>query len=37
MIDVSNYREMLDQYNVLKEEVKKFSTELSGQENLQLL
>jgi len=29
MIDVSNYREMIDQYNVLKEEVKKFSTELS--------
>ena len=29
MIDVSNYREMLDQYNVLKEEVKKFSSELS--------
>ncbi len=30
MIDVANYRTMLEQYNVLKEEVKKFSTELSG-------
>ena len=30
MIDVSNYREMLDQYTVLKEEVKKFSEELSS-------
>jgi len=30
MIDVSNYREMLDQYSVLKEEVKKFSGELAG-------
>ncbi len=29
MIDVSNYREMLDQYNVLKEEVQKFSDRLS--------
>lgn len=29
MIDMSNYREMIDQYRVLKEEVKKFSTELS--------
>ncbi|MBT3281106.1 MAG: GTPase ObgE [Campylobacteraceae bacterium] len=29
MIDMANYREMLDQYNVLKEEVKKFSPELS--------
>jgi GTP-binding protein len=29
MIDMANYREMLDQYNVLKEEVKKFSSELS--------
>ena len=30
MIDMSNYREMLDQYKVLQEEVKKFSTELAG-------
>ncbi len=30
LIDVANYRTMIDQYNVLKEEVKKFSTELSG-------
>jgi len=30
MIDVANYRTMIDQYNVLKEEVAKFSTELSG-------
>jgi len=30
MIDVSNYREMLDQYRVLKEEVKKFSPELAS-------
>ena len=29
MIDVANYREMLDQYKVLKEEVAKFSAELS--------
>jgi GTP-binding protein len=28
MIDVSNYRLMLDQYNVLQEEVEKFSSEL---------
>ncbi len=28
LIDVANYRTMLDQYNVLKEEVSKFSTEL---------
>lgn len=30
MIDMANYREMLDQYNVLKEEVEKFSPELAG-------
>ncbi len=30
MIDVSNYREMLDQYKVLKEEVAKFSKELAS-------
>jgi GTP-binding protein len=30
MIDISNYREMLDQYNVLKEEVKKYSPELAS-------
>ncbi len=30
MIDVSNYRDMLEQYNVLKEEVKKFSPELAS-------
>ncbi|MEA3289613.1 MAG: GTPase ObgE [Campylobacterota bacterium] len=30
MIDMSNYREPLDQYRVLKEEVSKFSTELAG-------
>jgi len=30
MLDVSNHRTISDQYNVLKEEVKKFSTELSG-------
>jgi GTP-binding protein len=30
MIDVANYREMLDQYKVLQEEVKKFSSELAG-------
>ncbi|MFA9373344.1 GTPase ObgE [Poseidonibacter sp.] len=30
LIDVANYRTMIDQYNVLKEEVAKFSTELSG-------
>ncbi|MEA3553589.1 MAG: GTPase ObgE [Campylobacterota bacterium] len=30
MIDVSNYREMLEQYKVLKEEVKKFSPELAS-------
>jgi GTP-binding protein len=29
MIDMANYRDMLDQYLVLKEEVKKFSIELS--------
>ena len=29
MIDMANYREMLDQYNVLKEEVLNFSPELS--------
>ena len=29
VIDVANYRTMIDQYNVLKEEVAKFSTELS--------
>jgi GTP-binding protein len=29
MIDMSNHREMLDQYKVLQEEVKKFSKELS--------
>ncbi len=29
VIDVANYRTMIDQYNVLKEEVKKFSGELS--------
>ena len=30
MIDVANHRTMLDQYNVLKEELAKFSNELSG-------
>jgi GTP-binding protein len=30
MIDMSNYREMLDQYNVLKQEVEKFSADLFG-------
>lgn len=30
MIDMSNYREMMDQYNVLKVEVEKFSSELYG-------
>ena len=30
MIDVANYREMLEQYKVLQEEVAKFSTELSS-------
>ncbi len=30
MIDVSNYREMLDQYRVLQEEVAKFSSELAS-------
>lgn len=30
MIDIANYRATIDQYNVLKEELKKFSTELSG-------
>jgi GTP-binding protein len=30
MIDIANYRTTMEQYNVLKEEVKKFSTELSG-------
>ena len=30
MIDVANYRSVIDQYKVLKEEVKKFSEELSG-------
>ena len=29
VIDVANYRTMIDQYNVLKEEVSKFSGELS--------
>jgi len=29
MIDMANYRDMVDQYNVLKEEVQKFSPELS--------
>ncbi len=29
-IDMTNYRDVVDQYSVLKEEVKKFSTELSG-------
>lgn len=29
LIDVANYRTMIDQYNVLKEEVSKFSSELS--------
>ncbi len=30
MIDVANYREMLEQYEVLKKEVKKFSPELAS-------
>lgn len=30
MIDMANYREMLEQYKVLKEEVAKFSEELAG-------
>jgi GTP-binding protein len=30
MIDMANYREMLDQYKVLKDEVKKFSPELAS-------
>jgi GTPase len=30
MIDVSNYREMIDQYKILQEEVAKFSTELAS-------
>jgi GTPase len=30
MIDIANYRTTTEQYSVLKEEVKKFSTELSG-------
>ena len=30
MIDVANYRTIIEQYKVLKEEVKKFSKELSG-------
>jgi len=30
LIDVANYRTMIDQYNVLKEEVAKFSGELAG-------
>ncbi len=30
MIDVANYREMLEQYEVLKEEVRKFSPELAS-------
>eukprot|EP01029_Cantina_marsupialis_P016935 TRINITY_DN379879_c0_g1_i1.p3 TRINITY_DN379879_c0_g1~~TRINITY_DN379879_c0_g1_i1.p3 ORF type:complete len:216 (+),score=57.19 TRINITY_DN379879_c0_g1_i1:1645-2292(+) len=30
MIDIANYRTTIEQYKVLKEEVKKFSTELSG-------
>ena len=29
VIDIANYRTMIDQYNVLKEELKKFSEELS--------
>lgn len=30
VIDMANYRDVVDQYEVLKEEVKKFSNELSG-------
>jgi GTP-binding protein len=30
MIDISNYREMTDQYSVLKDEVKKYSKELAS-------
>ena len=30
MIDISNYRDMIDQYNVLKDEVKKYSQELAS-------
>ena len=30
MVDVANYRTMIDQYNVLKQEVSKFSEELAG-------
>jgi GTP-binding protein len=30
MIDMANYRQMIDQYNVLKEEVNKFSSQLYG-------
>lgn len=30
MIDMANYRTPIEQYNVLKEEVQKFSEELSG-------
>ncbi len=30
MIDIANYRKTIDQFNVLKEELKKFSEELSG-------
>ena len=30
MIDMANYREMMNQYNVLKQEVKKFSSDLYG-------
>jgi len=30
MIDMANYREMLEQYNVLKQEVEKFSPELAS-------
>jgi len=29
LVDMANYREMLDQYNVLREEVKKYSPELA--------
>jgi GTP-binding protein len=29
VIDLTNYRDIVDQYNILKEEVEKFSTELS--------
>ena len=30
VVDVANYRTMIDQFNVLKQEVEKFSTELAG-------